>query len=169
MTKPPDGHEGRIVVGVDGSAASKAALAWAIRQAARTDSVVEAVTAYYWFPMPIEEPDFRGLAAHVLDDAILDESSVGPAVKIISKVVHGSAAKVLLDAARGAELVVVGNRGHGGFTGALLGSVSQNCVHYAACPVVIVRAPAAKPQSRAEGPEPTGPLVPGAAGNPTVV
>lgn len=145
MTKSPDGHERRIVVGVDGSAASKAALAWAIGQAASTDAVVEAVTAYYWFPMPIEELDFRGLATDVLDNAILKASSVGPPVKILSKVVHGSPAKVLLDAAHGADLLVVGNRGHGGFTGALLGSVSQHCVHHAECPVVVIRAPAAEP------------------------
>jgi nucleotide-binding universal stress UspA family protein len=139
MTSSPDGYERRVVVGVDGSAASKAALAWAIGQAAITGAAVEAVMAYYWFPMPIEQVDFKGLATHVLDDAILDASSGGPQVKITSRVVHGNPAKVLLDAAHDAELLVVGNRGHGGFTGALLGSVSQHCVHHAECPVVVVR------------------------------
>jgi nucleotide-binding universal stress UspA family protein len=136
-----DGQERRIVVGVDGSTASKAALAWAVGQAARTEAVVEVVTAYYWFPMPIEDLDFRGLATGIAEDAILDVTDLGPPVKIISKVVRGNAAKVLLDAARGAELLVVGNRGHGGFAQALLGSVSQNCVQYATCPVVVVRDP----------------------------
>ena len=53
---------------------------------------------------------------------------------------EGNAAQVLLDAAQGADLLVVGSRGHGGFTEALLGSVSQHCVHHAQCPIVIVRA-----------------------------
>ncbi len=96
-------------------------------------------TAYYWFPMPIEEIDFEGLATHVAEDAILDAADRGSPVKISSKVVQGNAAKALLEAACGAELLVVGNRGHGSLTGALLGSVSQQCVHNATCPVVIVR------------------------------
>ena len=54
-------------------------------------------------------------------------------------VIQGNAAQVLLDVARDADLLVVGSRGHGGFTGALLGSVSQHCVHHAPCPVVVVR------------------------------
>ena len=137
-----DGQERRIVVGVDGSNASKAALAWAVGQAARTEAVLEVVTAYYWFPMPIEDLDFRGLATDIAEDAILEVTYDGPPVKIISKIVRGNAAKVLLDAARGAELLVVGNRGHGGFTQALLGSVSQNSVQYATCPVVVIRDPA---------------------------
>jgi nucleotide-binding universal stress UspA family protein len=142
MAQSAEGQERRIVVGVDGSLASKAALAWAISQAARTDAVVEVVTAYYWFPMPIEEIDFRGLATHMAEDAIFDAVDQGPPVKIVSKVVRGNAAKVLLDAARGAELLVVGSRGHGGLATALLGSVSGQCVHHATCPVVVVRDPA---------------------------
>lgn len=55
------------------------------------------------------------------------------------RVVHGHPAWVLLAAAEHADLLVVGNRGHGGFTEALLGSVGQYCVHRAKCPVVVVR------------------------------
>jgi nucleotide-binding universal stress UspA family protein len=65
----------------------------------------------------------------------------GP-VKVSSVVREGNAAQVLLDAANGAELLVVGSRGHGGFAEALLGSVSHACVHHARCPVVIIRAAA---------------------------
>jgi nucleotide-binding universal stress UspA family protein len=54
-------------------------------------------------------------------------------------IVEGNAAQVLLDASDGADLLVVGSRGHGGFTEALLGSVSQHCVHHAHCPVVVIR------------------------------
>jgi nucleotide-binding universal stress UspA family protein len=56
-----------------------------------------------------------------------------------ARVVEGNAAQVLLDASDGADLLVVGSRGHGGFTEALLGSVSQHCVHHARCPVVVIR------------------------------
>jgi nucleotide-binding universal stress UspA family protein len=142
MAQSAEGQERRIVVGVDGSLASKAALSWAVGQAARTDAVVEVVTAYYGFPMPIEEIDFKGLATHMAEDAISDAVNQSPPVKIIAKVVQGNAAKVLLDAARGAELLVVGSRGHGSLATALLGSVSGQCVHHATCPVVVVRDPA---------------------------
>lgn len=61
-----DASEGRIVVGVDGSVPSKAALAWAVHEAARTNRVVEAVTAYYWFPMPINDVDIHHAACPVV-------------------------------------------------------------------------------------------------------
>lgn len=134
----------RIVVGVDGSAASKAALDWAIRQGARTGAVVEVVTAYYWFPMPIEDIDFKGLATRMAEDAIFEAPDPGLPVKIVSKVVHGSPAKVLLEESAAAELLVVGSRGHGAVAEALLGSVTHHCVHHATCPVVVVRDPGAR-------------------------
>ncbi len=139
MTQFEAKRQPRIVVGVDGSAASKAALEWAIVQGARTGSVVEVVTAYYWFPMPIEDVDFKALAKHMVEDAIFEAPDPGSPVKIVSKVVHGSPAKVLLQEAAAAELLVVGSRGHGGITEALLGSVTHHCVHNATCPVVVVR------------------------------
>jgi nucleotide-binding universal stress UspA family protein len=136
--------EPRIIVGVDGSRASKAALAWAIRQAVRTDAVVEVVTAYYWFPMPIEEIDFKALATQVIEDAIFEAPDPSEPVKIVPKVVCGSPAKALVQEATGAELLVVGSRGHGPVSEALLGSVSHYCVHHAACPVVVVRESASR-------------------------
>jgi nucleotide-binding universal stress UspA family protein len=75
----------------------------------------------------------------VVADAIAEVSSPGEPVKIRSKVVPGNAAQVLLDASAGAELLVVGSRGHGGFVEALLGSVGQHYVHHAVCPVVVIR------------------------------
>jgi len=130
----------RIVVGVDGSSTSKAALAWAVREAVRTGALVEAVTAYYWYPMPIKDIDFKSVAQDVLADAIREAVSLDGPVEIMSKVVEGNAARALLDAAATADLLVVGSRGRGGFTEALLGSVAQHCVHHSACPVVVVRA-----------------------------
>jgi nucleotide-binding universal stress UspA family protein len=143
---------GRIVVGVDGSSASKAALAWAVEQAGLTGASVEAVIAWHYpimvggipfAPIPVaENADFGAFATKVLSDAIAEMVDPDGPVKVSSVVREGNSAQVLLDAADGAELLVVGSRGHGGFTEALLGSVSQACVHHARCPVVIIRAAA---------------------------
>jgi len=145
MTQPSGERERRIVVGVDGSVPSKAALAWAVKQARLTGAAVEAVMAWefpvtYGYPVPVPSGiDYAGIAAEVVADAIAEVSSPGEPVKIRSMVAEGSPARVLLDASAGAELLVVGSRGHGGFTEALLGSVGQHCVHHATCPVVVIR------------------------------
>ncbi len=87
----------------------------------------------------IMDGDFAGSAAQVLAAAISQTVDLASPVKVSSTVREGNAAQVLLEAADGADLLVVGSRGHGGFAEALLGSVSQHCVHHAPCPVVIVR------------------------------
>jgi nucleotide-binding universal stress UspA family protein len=149
MTAEPDGAgEHRIVVGVDGSASSKAALAWAVRQASLTGAAVEAVIAWqfpnaYGYAMSIiPNIDFDELASGVVSDAIGEVSATAPQVEIGYRVVEGNAAGALLDESVGADLLVVGSRGHGGFVEALLGSVGQHCVQHATCPVVVVRGPA---------------------------
>ena len=148
MTQPSDDGERRIVVGVDGSAPSQAALAWAVKQAALTGAVVDAVIAWevpanYSFLVQVPvDINYADIAAQVVTDAIAEVSGPGEQVKIRSMPTEGSPARVLLDASKGAELLVVGFRGHGGFTEALLGSVSQHCVHHATCPVVVIRHPA---------------------------
>lgn len=138
----------RIVVGVDGSASSQAALSWALRQAELTGATVEAVIVWHYPVMAVpfapvailDEPDdFRTLAATTLTNAIAATVDPASSVKVSSTVRQGIPADVLLDVAGGADLLVVGSRGHGGFTEALLGSVSQHCVHLATCPVVIIR------------------------------
>lgn len=140
-----NGPAGRIVVGVDGSVSSKAALAWAVRQAKLTDAVVQAVTAWqypgtYGYPAPAaDDTNYEELAARVVTDAIAEVASPAGPVEIRPEVVQGNPAAALLAASAGAELMVVGSRGHGGFVEALLGSVSQHCVHHAPCPVVIIR------------------------------
>lgn len=145
MTQPQDARERRIVVGIDGSVPSKAALAWAIQQARLTGAVIEAVTAWefpatYGYPLQVGmDMNFEKLATGVAADTIAEVSGPGDQVKIRSKVVEGNAARVLLDASAGAELLVVGSRGHGGFVEALLGSVGQHCVQHATCPVVVIR------------------------------
>jgi nucleotide-binding universal stress UspA family protein len=145
VTDPQSEHERRIVVGVDGSDSSKAALAWAIRQARLTGAVVDAVMtwefpAMYGFGMAvIPGTDFEQTAVEVLADTIAEVSADAGPVKIRSKVAEGNAAQVLLDESAGADLLVVGSRGHGGFAEALLGSVGQHCVHHATCPIVVIR------------------------------
>ena len=144
-TEPEAGR--LIVVGVDGSAPSRAALAWAVRQARLTGAAVEAIIAWeypaaYGYTMPAAPEinyNYEEMAAEVLASTIAEVCGQGEPVKISSRVVEGNAAQMLLDASAGAELLVVGSRGHGGFVEALLGSVGQHCVHHATCPVVVIR------------------------------
>ena len=146
MTTEPEAGR-RIVVGVDGSAPSKAALAWAVRQARLTGATVEAIIAWqypapYGYTMPAAPEinyDYGQIAAEVIAGTIAEVCGQDEPVKVISRVVEGNAAQVLLDASARAELLVVGSRGHGGFFEALLGSVGQHCVHHATCPVVVIR------------------------------
>ncbi|GAB4079203.1 universal stress protein [Modestobacter muralis] len=139
-------HQPRIVVGVDGSPASQVALQWAVRQAALTGAVVEAVTAWQF---PVTYGGFLADAgtdwqtnAHAVQDIAVKEALGDEATALVRRVVEGHSAGVLLEAAVGAELLVVGSRGHGGFTGMLLGSVSENVVAHAPCAVVVLRTPA---------------------------
>ena len=139
-----DNERRRIVVGVDGFESSKAALRWAIRQAKLTGAVVEAVTAWHvpvgtgWVPAG-DMPDYQEDAFTVLAEAIDEMCAIDPDVQVCPRVVEGRAGPVLVDAADGADLLVVGSSGHGGLAQALLGSVSQYCGHNASCPVVIMR------------------------------
>lgn len=130
-----------IVVGVDGSALSEEALGWAIDEAARTGADVEAVIAYYWFPLPIKDVDCKGLALRVLGDAIHGVSRPARPVQVVQRVVEGDAGKALLDAAATADLLVIGSRGRHDRTGPPLGSVAQYCIKHAPCPVAVIRGP----------------------------
>jgi nucleotide-binding universal stress UspA family protein len=87
----------------------------------------------------VTHPDFEKVAKEHLDDALRVLRSDFPEVVVDPLVLHGAAASALIDASQEASLLVLGTRGHGGFTGMLLGSVSQHCIHHAACPVVVVR------------------------------
>ncbi|MCX4750813.1 universal stress protein [Kitasatospora sp. NBC_01287] len=141
----------RIVVGVDGSASAAQALRWAIEQARVTGAdVVEAVMVWelpagYAFaggmvPPPPAELDPERLAAQVLAEAVREVTGGEPAVPVRELVLPGPASVALLGQAKGAELLVVGSRGLGGFAGVLLGSVSRHVVEHAPCPAVVVRA-----------------------------
>jgi nucleotide-binding universal stress UspA family protein len=138
----------RIVVGVDSSHGSKVALRWALAQSRLTGASVEAVAAWqhpmmygnsYWaMPFPADDK-VAAMAEKALAETVADiVGTQDKQVDVRATVVEGPAAYVLLTAAVGAELLVVGSRGHGGFAGMLLGSVSQHCAHHAPCPVVVI-------------------------------
>ncbi|MFC9329253.1 universal stress protein [Kitasatospora sp. NPDC057015] len=140
-TTPENAHP--VVVGVDGSPSSRAALRWAQRQARLEDCSVEAVAAWDHPPMSgwglsVPGPEIEDAARLALADTVKREQDPTlPPVR--QRTECGHPADVLLRAARGAHLLVVGSRGLGGFTGTLLGSVSRHCVEHAPCPVVVVR------------------------------
>ena len=132
----------RIVVGVDGSTNSHKALAWAAEEAKLRGATLLLVHSWRFLPV-VPDPlagiphiDIEGNAKEVMDDAVatLDEASV----RVETEIANESAAHALVRASEGADLVVVGSRGMGGFKGLLLGSVSQQVAHHAHCPVVIV-------------------------------
>ena len=134
----------RIVVGVDGSDSAQAALRWAVRQARLAGGRVEAViawhypAAYGWEPAGIDV-DFEGDAQRVLAEALSAVTTPEPDVPVRPLVTEGYPADVLLHAAKGADLLVLGHRGHGAVASALLGSVSLHCVLHAHCPVLVLR------------------------------
>lgn len=143
MRNRQGGEQHRIVVGVDGFESSKAALRWAIRQAELTGAVVEAVIAWHvpvgtgWIPTA-DMPDYQEDAFTVLAEAITEMCAVDPDVQVCPRVLEGRAGQVLVAAADGADLLVVGSEGHRGLAEALLGSVGQQCANNASCPVVIM-------------------------------
>lgn len=133
-----------IAVGVDGSAESRIALEWAVAEARLRKGQVRAVTAWEYPPVTagmqglIMDPDIFEPAARRLQSEALNRVDT-EGVPVAVDVVQGPAAAMLLNASRDADLLVVGSRGYGGFKGLLLGSVSTQVVHHAACPVLVVR------------------------------
>jgi nucleotide-binding universal stress UspA family protein len=145
---------GRIVVGVDGSNGARAALAWALDEARLRGASVDVVHA--WHAPAAVVPGPYGASPTVDDDAtgrvrsaeeqVLEQqlqAANTDGVEIEPLLPSASPVDALLDIARGADLLVVGTRGRGGFSGLLLGSVSQQVSHHAPCPVVIVPEPQA--------------------------
>jgi nucleotide-binding universal stress UspA family protein len=140
-----------VIVGVDGSANSIAALKWAARYAQSTDCIVEAL--YVWsYPITAIAPAPIGGAAAPADlmhqaavealAGFIAEAHLPDDVHVAQLVREGSASKVLIDHAKDteAEIIVVGARGHGGFAGLLLGSVANAVINHTPCPVAVVPA-----------------------------
>lgn len=137
-----------IVVGVDGSEESKQALRWAIDEGHLRNATVRAVHVWTYpliFAGEMVPPDvvdahaLRNAAQKALDETVEEVAGDNPNAYIERVVEHGAVAHVLVEQAKEADLLVVGSRGHGGFAGSLLGSVSQQCAHHAPCAVVIIR------------------------------
>jgi nucleotide-binding universal stress UspA family protein len=140
----------RIVVGVDGSPGATVALRWARAEAGLRGATLDVVHAWHepyvggipgMGPYGISFDELERAARAELDRAIGHAGPPPPGVRVEPILAPGPAAAVLLEAAKGADLLVVGSRGRGGFTGLLLGSVGQQCVHHAPCPVVVVPVP----------------------------
>lgn len=149
MTQLPPTGGGRIVVGVDGSEHSRQALSWALREAARTGSTVEAIACWEWpatvgvvGPYADVDFDIPRMTRQVADEAVANvvaATEEASGVTVRTRVVEGYPARMLIEAAAGAELLVVGSRGHGTVRGLLLGSVGLHCATHAPCPVLIFR------------------------------
>ncbi|NMH99315.1 universal stress protein [Pseudonocardia acidicola] len=144
-------ESGTIVVGVDGSAESRAALRHALEDAARRTARVRVVSVFqppeYWAiaygmaapPTPEEVAADVETSTEEMVAAVVAEHPGLARVPVDIRALAGAPAKTLIDQAQGAQLLVLGHRGRGGFTSALLGSVGMQCVLHAACPVTIVR------------------------------
>lgn len=134
-----------IVVGIDGSAQSKSALRWAVRQAEKQNSVVRVVAVWHqpvYFaatPRPFPERELQDAAQQAVDEAVAEATKDVPGFEAETSIQRGHPPRVLLKAAEGAEMLVLGYRGRGGVAGMLLGSVVLQCVQHATCPVVVIR------------------------------
>lgn len=159
-----------IVVGVDGSEGSREAVAWAVAEArvreARLDLVhaweypyAGEVWAEAWATSQREHLLLEEGARAVLDDALDRARELAPELHVTGALVRGPAGGALVEAALVADLIVVGSRGHGGFKGLLLGSVSRHVSHHPPCPVAIVHS--YRPEQ-----ETTGRVVVGVDGSP---
>ncbi len=151
MTDQTSDHDRHIVVGIDGSPGSRTALAWAMTQARLTGATIEAIAAWQESVMPLgsgypvgetgylDGRSVAEVAQKIADDTVAAVTAeLGEPADVRTRTVMGHPAQVLAEAAVGAQLLVVGSRGHGTFAGMLLGSVSQHCVQHAPCPVVVV-------------------------------
>jgi nucleotide-binding universal stress UspA family protein len=139
-----DSASGTVVVGVDGSEASLEALREAQRLAEPLGADVEAIAAWE-FPQMYDGYTVMGIdgfkerAGQILQESV--DKALGPDNNVRTRLVRGAARQALIEASKGARMLVVGRRGHGRFGGLLIGSVSSACVAHAHCPVVVVHTP----------------------------
>jgi len=137
----------RVIVGVDGSEGARAALRWAAEEARCWSVPLVAVWAWEFTPLivatdvPTELHELSERVATRLREVLVAELGEDAADRVEPLVVEDTPARALLDVAGPRDLLVVGSRGLGGFKGLVLGSVSQQVVHHAPCPVVVVHPP----------------------------
>lgn len=134
----------RVIVGVDGSDESLDALRWAVNYAKGMGAVVQAIRTWHypWAMQTAPEQTDASVVKQIqgeLDDAVTRAGVDSSGVTVERIVKEGHASLVLVNESADADVLVVGSKGRGAFTGMLLGSVSQHCAHGAHCPVVIVR------------------------------
>ena len=144
----------RVVVGIDYSTGARAALLFALHDAARRGVPVEAVVAYrppdYWmdfYAVSSYHPEKARSAALEHGQAFVDRALPAgpqPPPEVRVRAAMGIAADVLIHESHGADLLVVGSRGYGGFASMMLGSVSMQCALHASCPVTVVHSPEAR-------------------------
>ena len=140
----PEGMR-RILVGIDGSPSSLDALRWAVHLAGLNGATVTVLTtwewpgSYGWAPPVPSEYDPERDATTMVEESLAPVRDKHPDVEIRTEVVEGHPAPSLVRASEDADLLVVGSRGHGEFTGMLIGSVSEHCVANAHCPVLVMR------------------------------
>ena len=154
---PDPGGSRPIVVGVDGSEHSRLAVKWAADEARRRGSTLRVFFAEIEDPADVPEwyvPGTPGLTPGeaILDDAVGLVATRHPSVPVRGEVVQWPPAMVLTSASRSADLLVVGSRGLGGFDELLLGSVSDQCIQYAHCPVAVVHSDSDDPEYRSARP-----------------
>lgn len=139
----------KIVVGIDGSPASLQAVTWAAHEAKLRGSEIEILHSWSMpfvvdpmamMPMMFPMEDMVANANKIVAAAADIVAGVDPKIRVVTRVERGAASEHLITAGKSADLLVVGSRGHGGFTGLLLGSVAQQVANHASCPVVIVPA-----------------------------
>jgi nucleotide-binding universal stress UspA family protein len=144
-----------VVVGVDGSPSSKAALRWGARLATSLGGDLEVVTAWEypvsfgWSPPLPSDWSAENDALTVAQDAVDEVFGAQRPEHLTLTAREGISSVVLIDVSRNADVLVVGSRGHGGVVGLLLGSVSAACAEKAHCPVLVVHEPPAAPGAAA--------------------
>ena len=137
-----DERSAPVIVGVDGSDVSKKALRWAADYAQMSRAPLHALIAWdiptsYGMPAIYDDVDLESEARTTLAQTVTD--ALGNSTSVTLRAERGHPAAVLVAASSDARLLVLGSHGHGGFAASLLGSVSQQCIHHAHCPVVVVR------------------------------
>jgi nucleotide-binding universal stress UspA family protein len=141
------GEARRIVVGIDGSDASLDALRWAAREAELRGADLLVIHAWH---VPVGNPYVPGIpdvtslaegSKQLLEHSLAEVFGAKLPDGVSAELRQGPASIVLIEAAKQADLLIVGSRGHGGLVGAILGSVSTAVVHHAPCPVLVVRHP----------------------------
>ncbi|TDD86883.1 universal stress protein [Saccharopolyspora karakumensis] len=133
-----------VVVGVDGSQESVRALRWAADHVRQVGGILHAITVWhqpvqFGYRLPSTDAELEKQGRQALDSALAQVKPDFPNLDIKAKLIRGQVTDEFVKLSRQADLLVVGNKGHGAFTGMLVGSVAMKIVHHAACPVTVVR------------------------------